>query len=211
MPSLNTSLLYIHIATGSLALLLGTINMIRKKGGTKHRAAGRLYVRCMMITGASALIMAQIKPNPFLFIIGIFTIYLVGTANRYIQPATKEPLLIDWVYTLSMFVFASIFVIWGGYSLMNNESMGWVMLTFGGIGWFNVYKDFINYRGKNAQPKHRLFTHIGRMIGGYTATVTAVLVVNGDRFPFAVPEFLLWLSPTLVLTPLSIYWIRQRK
>ena len=211
MPSLYTSLLYIHIATGSLALLSGTINMIRKKGGTKHRAAGRLYVRCMMITGASALIMAQIKPNTFLFIIGIFTIYLVGTANRYIQPATKEPLLIDWVYTVSMFVFASIFVIWGGYSLMNNESMGWVMLTFGGIGWFNVYKDFINYRGKNAQPKHRLFTHIGRMMGGYTATVTAVLVVNGDRVPFAVPEFLLWLSPTLVLTPLSIYWIRQRK
>lgn len=211
MPSLYTSLLYIHIATGSLALLSGTINMIRKKGGTKHRAAGRLYVRCMMITGASALIMAQIKPNPFLFIIGIFTIYLVGTANRYIQPATKEPLLIDWVYTVSMFVFASIFVIWGGYSLMNNESMGWVMLTFVGIGWFNVYKDFINYRGKNAQPKHRLFTHIGRMIGGYTATVTAVLVVNGDRLPFAVPEFLLWLSPTLVLTPLSIYWIRQPK
>ena len=99
----------------------------------KKQAVFQDHRECMMITGASALIMAQIKPNPFLFIIGIFTIYLVGTANRYIQPATKEPLLIDWVYTLSMFVFASIFVIWGGYSLMNNESMGWVMLTFGGI------------------------------------------------------------------------------
>ena len=211
MPTAYSILLYIHIAAGSVALLAGTINMFRKKGGPNHRSIGRLYVRCMMITGTSALIMAQIKPNPFLFIVGVFTIYLVGTANRYIQPATKKPLLIDWVYTLGMFVFASIFMIWGGYSLMNNESMGWVMLTFGGIGWFSVYKDFINYRGKNAQPKHRLFTHIGRMIGGYTATVTAVLVVNGDRLPFVVPEFLLWLSPTLVLTPISIYWIRQRK
>lgn len=211
MPTTYSILLYIHIAAGSMALLAGTINMLRKKGGPNHRSTGRLYVRCMMITGTSALIMAQIKPNPFLFIVGVFTIYLVGTANRYIQPATKKPLLIDWVHTLGMFVFASIFMIWGGYSLMNNESMGWVMLTFGGIGWFSVYKDFINYRGKNAQPKHRLFTHIGRMIGGYTATVTAVLVVNGDRLPFVVPEFLLWLSPTLILTPISIYWIRQRK
>ena len=49
------------------------------------------------------------------------------------------------------------------------------------------------------------------MIGGYTATLTAVLVVNGDRIPVDVPEFILWLSPTLVLTPLSVYWIRQRK
>ena len=34
-----------------------------------------------------------------------------------------------------------------------------------------------------------------RMIGGYTATVTAVLVVNGDRLPFVVPEFLCGLAP----------------
>ena len=115
MPTTYSILLYI-IAAGSMALLAGTINMFKRKEGLTHRSTGRLYVRCMMITGTSALIMAQIKPNPFLFIVGVFTIYLVGTANRYIQPATKKPLLIDWVYTLGMFVFASIFMIWGGYS-----------------------------------------------------------------------------------------------
>lgn len=185
--------------------------MIRKKGGTKHRAAGRLYVRCMMITGASALIMAQLKPNPFLFIVGVFTIYLVGTADRYIQQALKKPSLIDWAYTLGMFVFSSIFILWGISAAIQSNAMGWVMLTFGGIGLFSVFQDLKNYRGKNPRRNYGLLTHIGRMIGGYTATVTAVLVVNGDRLPFAVPEFLLWLSPTLVLTPLSIYWIRQRK
>ncbi len=211
MTNLYSILLTLHIATGSLALLTGTVNMFRQKGGEKHRKMGRLYVRCMMATGVSALVMAQLKPNPFLFIVGVFTIYLVGTANRYIQPAPKEPLLIDWVYTLGMFVFATIFMIWGAHSILHQESMGWVMLTFGGIGWYSVYKDFINYKGRNPERKHRLFTHIGRMIGGYTATLTAVLVVNGDRIPVDVPEFVLWLSPTLVLTPLSVYWIRQRK
>ena len=211
MPFLYSILLYIHIATGSLALLTGTINMVQKKGGIKHRKMGRFYVGSMLATGISALIMAQIKPNPFLFIVGVFTIYLVGTADRYIQPTLKKPSLIDWAYTVGMLVFSFIFILLGMSAAIQSNAMGWVMLTFGGIGLFSVFQDIKNYLGKNPARNYRLLTHIGRMVGGYTATVTAVLVVNGDRLPFAVPEFLLWLSPTLVLTPLSFYWIRQRK
>lgn len=44
--------------------------MILPKGGKRHRKIGRLFVTGMMLTGGSALFMAQIKPNPFLFIIG---------------------------------------------------------------------------------------------------------------------------------------------
>ena len=58
--------------------------MILPKGGKRHQKIGRLFVTGMMLTGGSALFMAQIKPNPFLFIIGVFTIYLVGTADRYL-------------------------------------------------------------------------------------------------------------------------------
>lgn len=89
--------------------------------------------------------------------------------------------------------------------------MGWVMLSFGIIGLYNAYEDTRNYRNKNITPNYQLYTHIGRMVGGYTATITAVLVVNGDALPDQVPEVILWLSPTLLLTPLSIHWIRKHK
>lgn len=59
--------------------------MLFPKGGKRHRKIGRLFVTGMKLTGGSSLLMAQIKPNPFLFIIGVFTIYLVGTADRYIK------------------------------------------------------------------------------------------------------------------------------
>ena len=59
--------------------------MILPKGRKRHRKIGLLFVTGMMLTVGSALLMAQIKPNPFLFIIGVFTIYLVGTADRYIK------------------------------------------------------------------------------------------------------------------------------
>lgn len=85
------------------------------------------------------------------------------------------------------------------------------MLIFGGVGLYSVYKDFINYRGKNPEKKHRLLTHIGRMIGAYTATITAVLVVNAAALPTSIPPFVYWLLPTVILTPISFYWIRKQK
>ena len=204
-------LLFLHIAAGSLSLLTGGLNMFLPKGGKRHQKIGRLFVTGMMLTGGSALFMAQIKPNPFLFIIGIFTIYLVGTADRYIKSSKNKPLLIDWVYTLGMFVFGSIFIIWGVITLEKANAMGAVMLVFGSIGLYSVYQDFNHYKGEVARRNYRLFTHIGRMVGGFTATVTAVLVVNAQYIPLAVPAFAYWLAPTLLFTPLSMYWIKQRK
>lgn len=185
--------------------------MILPKGGKRHQKIGRLFVTGMMLTGGSALFMAQIKPNPFLFIIGVFTIYLVGTADRYIKLTQNKPLLIDWVYTLGMFVFGSIFIIWGVITLTKSDGMGAVMLVFGSIGLYSVYQDFNNYKGEAKHRNYRLLTHIGRMVGGFTATVTAVLVVNVQYIPLNIPAALYWLAPTLIFTPLSIYWIRQQK
>lgn len=102
-----------HIVAGSIAIITGTLNMIRKKGNTAHKKVGNIFVGCMMITGFSALFMAVIKPNPFLFGIGIFTIYLVGTAKRYLQTGTEKPKLMDWIYTLGMFIFSISFSAWG--------------------------------------------------------------------------------------------------
>ena len=107
----------------------------------------------MLLTGVSALIMAQIKPNPFLFVVGVFTIYLVGTADRYIQPVLKKPTLIDKTYTIGMLISSSIFILWGISAAIQSNTMGWVMLTFGGIGLFSVFQDFKNYRGKNPGGK----------------------------------------------------------
>ena len=133
MSYIYTLILSIHIVAGSISLFFGTINMLIKKGGEIHRKAGRVFVVSMMLTGISALIMSQLKPNPFLFIIGVFTIYLVGTADRCSKPLKDKPLLIDWVYSLSMFVFADIFILWGIISLFQGNTMGVVMLIFGGV------------------------------------------------------------------------------
>ena len=52
-------LLSIHIAAGGLAIVLGTVALLVKKGGTIHRRSGLLFVYSMLVLGATAALLGQ--------------------------------------------------------------------------------------------------------------------------------------------------------
>ena len=80
MEKIYDILLGIHVAAGFTGLVSAMLNMAMKKGGKTHRVVGKFFVAGMMISSFVALMMAGIKPNYFLFVVGVFTIYLVGRA-----------------------------------------------------------------------------------------------------------------------------------
>ncbi|MFQ3326263.1 MAG: putative membrane protein [Salibacteraceae bacterium] len=65
MELLFQIILIIHIIAGSLGLLTGTINILQKKGGKRHRQIGRLFVFFMVTAGISSIILAILHPNNF--------------------------------------------------------------------------------------------------------------------------------------------------
>ena len=97
--SLFSILLFIHVTGGAISLLTGTVNLIRKKGDKIPRKIGKIFTYAMLATGFCSLGLAIIHPNFFLFIVGSFTIYLVGTGSRYIYLKllgyTQKPTYID--------------------------------------------------------------------------------------------------------------------
>src|SRR5262245_45268281 len=80
-------LLPIHVAAGGLAIVLGAVALLVKKGGTVHRRSGLLFVCAMIVMGTSASILAFRKspsdPNVFG---GLMTLYFVGTALTTVRP-----------------------------------------------------------------------------------------------------------------------------
>ena len=205
--------LAIHIFFGSIGLFSGSLNLFLKKGGKRHRRVGRIFVFSMIATSIFALILSILKFNFFLLIIGIFTIYLVGTGQRYLflkkLNQDEKPKLIDWILTGVMGVIGIVFMGWGVFLLSNEKSMGWALLLFGLIGLFRVRKDIENYSGKSKKRQYWLRAHVVRIVGAYTASMTAFLVVNQSVFPKFIPEVIYWVLPTFVLTPLIVYWIRK--
>jgi hypothetical protein len=76
-----------HIAAGGLAIALGAIALVAKKGGTVHRRTGMLFVYAMLVMGVSASILGLRKgPTDDNVMVAILTAYFVITAVTTVRP-----------------------------------------------------------------------------------------------------------------------------
>lgn len=210
METTFTILLLIHIVSGSIGLITGTINLIRKKGDKLHKNFGFFFLsnadkwgfRFINVTNSFQF---------FLLIVGVFSIYMVSTGQRYLSLKTISPsqkaLKIDWILSAGMFLFGIGFIIYGILLLLSSNNFGIVLLVFGFISISMAYQDFKNYQGRNSNKNFWLLVHIQRMMGSYIAAMTAFIVVNNTILPGIVA----WLLPTVIVTPLIFKWSRKYK
>jgi len=63
MDSLITTLRWIHIAAGTLALVLAPLAMLTVKGGRAHRRWGKIYFWSMAVVAATAVVIALWRPK----------------------------------------------------------------------------------------------------------------------------------------------------
>jgi uncharacterized membrane protein len=205
--------LTLHIIGGSVGLFTGTINLIREKGDRKHKLIGKIFAFSMLTAGFSSLVLSIIHPNYFLFMIGVFTLYLVGTGNRYVYlkmlGINQRPAILDWAITGCMLLAGLLFIGLGIRNVVAQNSFGIVFIVFGALGLRFVQTDVTNYRGTSKEKNYWLLAHLQRMTGGYIAAITAFLVVNSKYSPINLPSAVFWLLPTVILTPLIIAWKRK--
>lgn len=205
--------LTIHIIGGATGLLTGILNMVGNKGDSKHKIIGKIFSISMLTAGLSSLVLSVLHPSRFMFMVGIFTVYMVGTGNRYLHlrllNKNQKPKIIDWILTISMLLAGLLFIGLGTLNLLKSNFFGLVFVMFGCLGLIFVRHDFKNYNGKSAILNYWLSEHLQRMIGGFIASSTAFLVVNAKYLPEFIPIIFYWLLPTVVLTPLIIKWARK--
>jgi uncharacterized membrane protein len=205
-------LLALHITGGGIGLTAGTINMFRKKGDRLHKLAGMFFLYGMLTAATAALALSVIHPSNFLFITGVFTIYMVSTGQRYLLRRSTEgsakPL--DYTLTYGMLCFGGAFIGFGIYKLILGNTFGIVFIAFGLISLRMVMADIQNYKEQPGAKSNWLSVHIQRMVGGYIAATTAFLVVN---LPMTILpanlSFIPWLAPTALLTPFIFIWVKK--
>lgn len=194
--------LIIHIVSGFLALLFGAMAIVSRKGDRNHKVSGKSYVMAMYSVGISAIIMTQIKPNPFLFTVGVFTLYLTYTGNRSIfyyrlkesyQTGWKDilPISIALLVSLGMVAFPIFQMVKAGtISISVMGVFGVILMVFAGRDLAKVIRDSVFL----PHEKTWLIKHIGMVGGSYIATLTAFLVTNINFSP----AWVIWLLPTLI-------------
>jgi len=195
-------LLPIHILAGTIALLAAAFAICSEKGKKIHITAGRTYYWGMAGIFLTALPMSIISSNIFLFLIAFFSFYLAFAGRRFAQNRKGIASTVDWIAVgfmitagLGMWVLAVF------YSIENNSQY----ITLSVFGFITIalgYTDFKTYKQQEATGKKRIARHLTNMLAGTIAVVTAVLVVNVDMEP----QWLPWVLPTLLITPVIIYW-----
>jgi uncharacterized membrane protein len=187
-----------HILFGSIGLLLGTYILIRKKGDAIHKKTGKIFALSMVLTGLCAFYLSYVHPNLFLFIVGVFTIYLAVSGYRTISLKNihkgQKPKIGDSLLTVAMVIASLIFLYIGIYLLISKELFGIVFLLFGLLSMRLCYTDYKSYSGKVTDKMFWLKNHIGRMTGAYIAAFTAFLVVNNTFLPSVIA----WSLPGIV-------------
>ena len=196
------SLLILHIIAGFTALLVGAMAIASRKGSKNHLKSGKVYVFSMLIVGISAIALTQLKSNPFLFTVGIFTLYLIYAGQRAIfYFRLKESYRTGWRDILPTVIAVIVSIGMVGQPIYQMISSGTifisVMAIFGGILLGFAIRDLHMFvKNPSIQPNNKtwLIKHIGMIGGAYIATLTAFLVTNVSFSP----AWVIWLTPTLV-------------
>ncbi len=207
---MEKAILYGHIIAGGLGLLSGTVVMLMRKGDAAHRLLGLVFSVSMLLSALAGMLLSYFISNLFLFVVGVFTLYLVGTGHRYNYLRKlnegQRPALIDWLLLGGMALSGLVFVVFGAWLVARGQSFAAVLLVFGVVGLLSVWEDWRIFGGLIKEKNYWQIMHLQRMVGGYIAAVTAFLVVNARHFPEAIPLFVYWLLPTVIFVPLMSAW-----
>jgi uncharacterized membrane protein len=200
---MTQTILVLHILAGVAALAAAGIAVGSAKGGTLHRRSGNIYTLAMLVVGLSALVLAVLHPNPFLFAVGLFSLYLVFTGWRAAIVRDGRPRRLDHAGGAAMALSGIGMLGWGAQGLLAGDgAQPVILLAFGSIGLTLALSDWRDWARGPIRAKARIARHLGRMLGGTIATITAAGVVNLGFLP----DLLVWLGPTALITPLIFWW-----
>lgn len=202
-------MIYIHAFMGGIGLLSGLITIAVKKGGPTHRKLGKVFTIGMGVSSLLSLIIAVMPDhiNIFLFLIGIFTIYMLISGNRSIQYKkmnTETRIAKDRIVAISMLVASAIMVGIFVYCMLKHASNGILFLFFGLLSGLMAWKDWKFYNTPTLWKKKWLSNHIGKMVGALIASITAFMVAG-----LHMKSLSTWIWPSVIGTFFIIYWIRK--
>ena len=204
---MDTVLLLIHIAFGSVALLTAALAFLTEKGPKFHAKVGRIYALAMIGVGLSAVALWLLGSTDFLLFIAFFSTYMVlvgwrlGQNRRGLVGNVDQALMgMGAIGTLGL-LFISADIAFGGIGPWDEEAtFAIVPLVFSFIcGSLTFFQRLSLRSGTAPRGKERIRLHGIFMGAGTISTVTAfsLTAIGGG--------IVVWLLPTLIGSALITY------
>ena len=204
---MDSVVLFIHIAFGSVALLTAALAFLTRKGPKFHAKVGRIYAFAMIGVGLTAGVLWWMGSTDFLLFIAFFSTYMVlvgwrlGQNRRGLVSNIDQALMgIGTIGTLGL-LFISADIAFGGIGPWGEEaSFAIVPLVFSFIcGSLTYFQRLSLKSGTAPRGKERIRLHGIFMGAGTISTVTAfsLTAIGGG--------IVVWLLPTVIGSALITY------
>ncbi|WP_258099863.1 hypothetical protein [Marinoscillum pacificum] len=204
---MQTLLTYSHATSGGIVLLLGLLNFINRTGNKNHVVTGRIYVGAMWWICLSAfIIIAFYRFSFFLMVIRVLTFYssFVGVRVLRRRKSNSEKWY-DWLVSGLTAVFGLGLI---GYAIaifIQVGSFHWLGALSVLFGYFSMSSGIRDIRFFLSNRKREdlwwLSQHINAIGGSYVAAITAFVVQNSRLFMPDDYNWLAWVLPPALLTP----------
>lgn len=201
-------LLVVHILAGFTALVSAAVATLSKTLDVAHRwhvYSGTAFFWAMVVVFLTAVPLAIIRPNIFLFLIAILSFYFALAGWRYGTYRRGTPRPLDWGSAGVMTLAGGIMLAYGALLLNDGDSNGITMIALGGVGASLSIAELRTLRRGGVKGAERIAQHLTMMLAGAIATVTAFVVTNVT----VQPAFIVWLAPAAVITPVIVVWNRK--
>ena len=207
METTLTIAIYIHALFGAIGLSAGTLSFAAAKGSKLHKKSGKWFVIGMLTSSAISLPVACMPghENPFLFMIGLFTIYMVIVGKRALRFKNRKIKVskADWGISACMVAISLMMIILGSFYF---QEISVLYIYFGITGLILCITDYRFLQNPHKTKSAWLVQHIGKIMGAYIASITAFLVAG-----MKIPGLAVWILPSVIGTASIIYWIRKTK
>jgi uncharacterized membrane protein len=204
--SLVNSFIVVHVILGALAFLVGGITILSKKGSPLHKLSGKVFYISMVVS-VSFTLLVSLLPNhisPSLFQIGILSLYfLIGGKRSITFKQPNHQLFIDRSLA---FIVISVSLGIMLYSVIINGSFHPLRTVFGTIGIIFGLFDLMLFKNVQNLKRKWLILHLSKMLGGYTAAVTAFFVAQN-----LLSGYYNWFVPTVFGLTYILFWMFKLK
>jgi uncharacterized membrane protein len=205
-------ILILHVSAGILAMLAGALAISLRKGSRSHRAAGNVFVVCMLGVSSAGAWLAFRKSEADNVLGGIFTFYLIATAWATSRRGEAKISKLDWITSPAALAIAAVWFAWGvevtqGRMAVTGQSSATGYFFFGVLALLCAAGDVNMLARGGVSGRQRLARHLWRMCFGWFIATISFFLGQQQVFPR-------WLRGSIVLVVLAflpllflIFWL----
>ena len=209
---IHATLLVVHVGAAAIALLTGFAALLTRKGLRSHRRSGNVYAVCMLIMGATALVLGLLTSSTLDVLVAAMALYLVAGGWLTVKQPANQIGALEYLLALAALSIAAVATdfAWQAAQSPTGDLRGLpagAYVGFGTVALFGFGMDARMLIRGGIEGKHRVARHLWRLCLALLFTAVAFFLPTRFELPAFLTRGHLNVLPVIFVALSTLYWL----